>query len=89
LKVVNAARPVETTSSFINTSAESNGCENTTVSTIRNKAHYHGQLAIVDYYSIDYSSQGENTQRPIPRARPFEPGVTRARGALASRHAQA
>src|SRR5947208_11191859 len=34
----------------------------TILSAIRNKAHYRGQLAIVNYYSLDYSSQSINTQ---------------------------
>ncbi len=35
---------------------------NTILSAIRNKAHYRGQLAIVNYYSLDYSSQATTTQ---------------------------
>jgi lysophospholipase L1-like esterase len=34
----------------------------TIVSAIRNKAHYRGQLAIVNYYSLDYSSSSTTTQ---------------------------
>lgn len=34
----------------------------TIVSAIRNRAHYHGQLAIVNYYSLNYSSAADNTQ---------------------------
>ena len=34
----------------------------TILSAIRNKAHYRGQLAIVNYYSLDYSSQTQSTQ---------------------------
>jgi lysophospholipase L1-like esterase len=33
----------------------------TIVSAIRNKAHYGGQLVIVNYYSLDYTSQFDNT----------------------------
>jgi lysophospholipase L1-like esterase len=33
----------------------------TILSAIRNKAHYGGQLAIVNYYSLDYSSPIQNT----------------------------
>jgi lysophospholipase L1-like esterase len=33
----------------------------TIVSAIRNKAHYGGQLAIVNYYSLDYSNQTSET----------------------------
>ncbi len=33
----------------------------TILSAIRNKAHYGGQLAIVNYYSPDYSNQADNT----------------------------
>jgi len=33
----------------------------TILSAIRNKAHYGGQLAIVNYYSLDYSSATQNT----------------------------
>jgi lysophospholipase L1-like esterase len=32
------------------------------LSTIRNEAHYSGQLAIVNYYSLDYSSPAANAQ---------------------------
>jgi lysophospholipase L1-like esterase len=32
----------------------------TILSAIRNKAHYHGQLAIVNYYSLDYSNATDN-----------------------------
>ena len=35
---------------------------NTILSAIRNKAHYGGQLAIVNYYSLDYSSQTVDAQ---------------------------
>ena len=143
LKVVNAACPAETTSSFIDDTAQSNGCENTPgsgnvgyrtlhplhvsysgsqlafalsylkkhhavrlvslmigandgflcqkttadhcaslaeqatligtiknnvktiLSAIRNKAHYRGQLAIVNYYSLDYSSQAANANSAL------------------------
>jgi lysophospholipase L1-like esterase len=34
----------------------------TILSAIRNQAHYRGQLAIVNYYSLDYSSQLDDTQ---------------------------
>ena len=34
----------------------------TILSAIRNKAHYRGQLAILNYYSLDYSSQAQTTQ---------------------------
>jgi lysophospholipase L1-like esterase len=37
----------------------------TIVSTIRNKAHYSGQLAIVNYYSVDYSNQADNTNSAV------------------------
>jgi lysophospholipase L1-like esterase len=37
----------------------------TIVSAIRNKAKYRGQLAIVNYYSLDYSSQISNTQTAL------------------------
>ena len=33
----------------------------TILSAIRNKAHYGGQLAIVNYYSLDYSNPADNT----------------------------
>ncbi len=33
---------------------------NTILSAIRNKAHYSGQLAIINYYSLDYSSQTQD-----------------------------
>ena len=35
----------------------------TILSAIRNKAHYGGQIAIVNYYSLDYSSR-RRTRRP-------------------------
>ena len=34
----------------------------TILSTIRNKAHYGGQIAIVNYYSLDYASPAGNAQ---------------------------
>ncbi len=34
----------------------------TILSTIRNKAHYGGQIAIENYYSLDYASQATDTQ---------------------------
>ena len=34
----------------------------TILSTIRNKAHYGGQIAIVNYYSLDYASQAGRPQ---------------------------
>jgi lysophospholipase L1-like esterase len=34
----------------------------TTLSTIRNKAHYRGQIVIVNYYSLDNASAAANTQ---------------------------
>jgi lysophospholipase L1-like esterase len=155
VKVVNAACPGETSSSFIDAAAQSNGCENTPgsgnvgyrtlhplhvhyngsqlgfavsylkkhhdvrlvslmigandnflcqettadhcaslteqaavianitknvktiLSAIRNKAHYGGQLAIVNYYSLDYSNSTLNAQSAVGNqaidatARPF------------------
>ena len=32
------------------------------LSDIRNKAHYHGQLVIVNYYSLNYGSAASNAQ---------------------------
>ena len=49
----------------------------TILSTIRNKAHYGGQIAIVNYYSLDYSSQATTAQSALlnqsvdSAARPF------------------
>ena len=37
----------------------------TILSTIRNKAHYGGQLAIMNYYSLDYSSQTQDAQSAL------------------------
>ncbi len=34
----------------------------TILSAIRNKAHYSGQLAIINYYSLDYASQTQDAQ---------------------------
>jgi lysophospholipase L1-like esterase len=49
----------------------------TILSAIRSKAHYGGQIAIVNYYSLDYSSQALNAQSGLlnqavdTAARPF------------------
>jgi lysophospholipase L1-like esterase len=49
----------------------------TILSTIRHKAHYGGQIAIVNYYSLDYSSSSDNAQAALLNqsvdgaARPF------------------
>ena len=37
----------------------------TILSAIRNKAHYGGQIAIVNYYSLDYSSTADNTESAL------------------------
>ncbi len=37
----------------------------TILSTIRNKAHYSGQIAIENYYSLDYSSQAGDAQSEL------------------------
>jgi lysophospholipase L1-like esterase len=37
----------------------------TILSAIRNKAHYGGQIAIVNYYSLDYSSQTQDGQSAL------------------------
>jgi len=37
----------------------------TILSTIRNKAHYAGQLAVVNYYSLDYSSQTQDAMSAL------------------------
>ena len=37
----------------------------TILSTIRNKAHYGGQLAVFNYYSLDYSAQAAVTQTAL------------------------
>jgi len=37
----------------------------TILSAIRNKAHYGGQLAIMNYYSLDYSSQTQDAQSAL------------------------
>jgi lysophospholipase L1-like esterase len=37
----------------------------TILSTIRNKAHYGGQIAIVNYYSLDYASQAQDAQTAL------------------------
>ena len=37
----------------------------TILSAIRNKAHYSGQLAIINYYSLDYSSQAQDAQSAL------------------------
>jgi lysophospholipase L1-like esterase len=37
----------------------------TILSAIRNKAHYGGQIAIVNYYSLNYSSTADNTESAL------------------------
>jgi lysophospholipase L1-like esterase len=60
----------------------------TIVSAIRNKAHYGGQLAIVNYYSLDYSNQADNTNSALLNttvdnaAAPFHAEVADGFGAL-------
>jgi lysophospholipase L1-like esterase len=168
LKVVNAACPGETSSSLVNDTAQSNGCENTPgkgnvgyrtlyplhvsyggsqlayavsylkkhqnvrlvslmigandgllcqettadqcsslteqaallegveknvhtiLSTIRNKAHYNGQIAIVNYYSINSASAADNEQSALlnqgvdAAAKPFHVEVADGFGAFAT-----
>jgi lysophospholipase L1-like esterase len=60
----------------------------TILSAIRKKAHYNGQLAIVNYYSLDYSSQAMNTnsgllnQTQDNAARPFHVVIADGFGVL-------
>jgi lysophospholipase L1-like esterase len=60
----------------------------TILSTIRSKAHYGGQIAIVNYYSLDYSSQTENAQSTLlnttvdTAAKPFHVEVADGFGEL-------
>lgn len=63
---------------------------NTILSAIRNKAHYRGQIAIVNYYSLDYSSQTDNTQSALlnqtmdSAAKPFHVEVADGFGEFAA-----
>jgi lysophospholipase L1-like esterase len=67
----------------------------TILSAIRNKAHYTGQLAIVNYYSLDYSSQAGDTQIALLNttvdnaAKPFHVVVGDGYGALQAATANA
>jgi lysophospholipase L1-like esterase len=60
----------------------------TILSQIRNKAHYGGQLAIVNYYSLDYSSQTMDAQSALlnqsvdTAAKPFHVEVADGFGEL-------
>ena len=60
----------------------------TILSAIRNKAHYTGQLAIFNYYSIDYSSQTQNANSALlnqavdATAKPFHVEVADGFGEL-------
>jgi lysophospholipase L1-like esterase len=60
----------------------------TILSAIRNKAHYRGQLAIVNYYSLDYASSAADTQSATlnqtvdAAASPFHVVVADGYGAL-------
>jgi lysophospholipase L1-like esterase len=60
----------------------------TILSAIRNKAHYGGQLAIVNYYSVDYSNPADNTSSVLLNttvdnaAAPFRVEVADGYGAL-------
>ena len=49
-------------SELSNLEAEISHNVHTILSSIRNKAHYHGQIAIVNYYSLNYASAATNTQ---------------------------
>ncbi len=60
----------------------------TTLSSIRKKAHYNGQIAIVNYYSLDYASQTANSQSALLNqsvdavARPFHVEIADGFGEL-------
>jgi lysophospholipase L1-like esterase len=60
----------------------------TILSAIRNKAHYGGQIAIVNYYSLDYASQTTTAQSALLNssvdgaARPFHVEVANGFGAF-------
>jgi lysophospholipase L1-like esterase len=62
----------------------------TILSSIRNKAHYRGQIAIVNYYSLDYSSQTGTTQSALLNqtvesvAKPFHTEVADGFGEFAA-----
>lgn len=62
----------------------------TIVSQIRNKAHYNGQLAIVNYYSLNSASAADNEQGTLlnqgidAAARPFHVEVADGYGAFAA-----
>jgi lysophospholipase L1-like esterase len=60
----------------------------TILSAIRNKAHYGGQIAIVNYYSLDYASQAQDGQSALlnttqdTAAKPFHVVIADGFGAL-------
>jgi lysophospholipase L1-like esterase len=63
---------VESTKDGCTSTSELKGVETTVaknvktiLSAIRNKAHYEGQLAIVNYYSLNYASAADNAQSAL------------------------